>query len=56
MTVMMRDGAEMIAVMHLYHNQLYFESAAMIPALITVGKTAGINIQGKDYGCFEESA
>ena len=23
----------------LYHNQLYFESAAMIPALITVGKT-----------------
>lgn len=24
--------------MHMYHNQLYFESAAMIPALITVGK------------------
>ena len=24
--------------MELYHNQLYFESAAMIPALITVGK------------------
>ena len=25
-------------LMELYHNQLYFESAAMIPALITVGK------------------
>lgn len=25
-------------LMDLYHNQLYFESAAMIPALITVGK------------------
>ena len=24
--------------MHLYHHELYFESAAMIPALITVGK------------------
>ena len=27
-----------MALMDLYHNQLYFESAAMIPALITVGK------------------
>jgi len=26
------------AIADLYHNQLYFESAAMIPALITVGK------------------
>jgi Cu2+-exporting ATPase len=25
-------------IMDLYHNQLYFESAAMIPALITLGK------------------
>lgn len=47
MTVMMRDGAEMIAVMHLYHNQLYFESAAMIPALITVGKLLESISKGK---------
>ena len=31
-------GAENMALMDLYHNQLYFETAAMIPALITVGK------------------
>ena len=31
-------GADNMALMDLYHNQLYFESAAMIPALITVGK------------------
>ena len=28
-----------MSLMPLYHSQLYFESAAMIPALITVGKT-----------------
>ena len=31
-------GADNMALMELYHNELYFESAAMIPALITVGK------------------
>ena len=31
-------GATNAELMELYHNQLYFESAAMIPALITVGK------------------
>ena len=31
-------GADNMALMDLYHNQLYFESAAMIPALITIGK------------------
>ncbi len=31
-------GADNMSLMELYHNQLYFESAAMIPALITVGK------------------
>ena len=31
-------GAGNMELMDLYHNQLYFESAAMIPALITVGK------------------
>ena len=31
----------------LYHNQLYFESAAMIPALITVGKMLEARSKGK---------
>ena len=31
-------AGSMEAAMELYHGQLYFESAAMIPALITVGK------------------
>ncbi len=31
-------GAPNMDLMELYHKQLYFESAAMIPALITVGK------------------
>ena len=32
------SGADNMELMELYHSQLYFESAAMIPALITVGK------------------
>lgn len=39
MTYMITDGTDNIALMPLYHNQLYFESAAMILALITIGKT-----------------
>ena len=35
---MITAGADNMALMELYHNQLYFESAAMIPALITIGK------------------
>ncbi len=31
-------GAGNMSLMELYHNELYFEAAAMIPALITVGK------------------
>ena len=31
-------GADSAALMEVYHGQLYYESAAMIPALITVGK------------------
>ena len=31
-------GATSADMMEVYHNELYFESAAMIPALITVGK------------------
>ena len=35
---MITKGAGNMELMELYHSQLYFESAAMIPALITVGK------------------
>ncbi len=35
---MITQGASNMELMDLYHNSLYFESAAMIPALITVGK------------------
>ena len=35
---MITKGAANAELMELYHDQLYFESAAMIPALITVGK------------------
>ncbi len=38
MTGMITKGASNMELMELYHNELYFESAAMIPALITVGK------------------
>ena len=36
--VMKSQGAECEELAALYHGELYFESAAMIPALITVGK------------------
>ena len=39
MTVMIAQGIPNADLMDIYHDQLYFESAAMIPALITVGKT-----------------
>ena len=35
---MITRGADNMELMELYHQQLYFESAAMIPALITIGK------------------
>ncbi len=35
---MVTEGASSMDLMPVYHNELYFESAAMIPALITVGK------------------
>ena len=35
---MIARGAKQMDLMDLYHGQLYFESAAMIPALITIGK------------------
>ena len=39
MTWLLTKGVSNMDLMPLYHDQLYFESAAMIPALITVGKT-----------------
>ncbi len=39
MTYLSAQGVPSMEIMPLYHDQLYFESAAMIPALITVGKT-----------------
>ena len=38
MTWLLTTGTSNMDLMSLYHDQLYFESAAMIPALITVGK------------------
>lgn len=38
MTWLITNGVSNMNIMPLYHDQLYFESAAMIPALITVGK------------------
>ena len=39
MSVMITQGTSNMDMMPVYHSQLYFETAAMIPALITVGKT-----------------
>ena len=44
---MITDGAANMDLMELYHNQLYFESAAMIPALITVGKLLEAKSKGR---------
>lgn len=38
MTIVITNGTAGKELVDLYHDQLYFESAAMIPALITVGK------------------
>ena len=45
MTALLSSGGD--GIMELYHSQLYFESAAMIPALITVGKTLEARSKGK---------
>ena len=44
---MIAAGAGNMDLAELYHNQLYFESAAMIPALITVGKMLEARSKGK---------
>ena len=38
MTIMITAGTPNVDLMSIYHNELYFESAAMIPTLITIGK------------------
>ena len=47
MTVMVSAGASNMDLMDIYHDQLYFETAAMIPALITVGKTLEAMSKGR---------
>ncbi len=47
LTGMVMDGATMESVMNVYSNELYFESAAMIPTLITVGKMLEARSKGK---------
>lgn len=47
MTVMITNGTPNADLMDLYHNELYFESAAMIPALITIGKMLEARSKGK---------
>ena len=44
---MIAGGAGNGGLAELYHSQLYFESAAMIPALITVGKMLEARSKGK---------
>lgn len=47
MCILSKNGASADDLMALYHNSLYFESAAMIPALITVGKMLEAMSKGK---------
>ena len=44
---MITNGASNMDLMPLYHNELYFESAAMIPCLITIGKTLEAMSKGR---------
>ena len=44
---MITNGASSMDLMHIYHSDLYFESAAMIPCLITVGKTLEAMSKGR---------
>ena len=47
MSIMITNGVSNMDLMHIYHNELFFESAAMIPCLITVGKTLEAMSKGK---------
>ena len=44
---MMANGVSNMDLMHIYHNEMYFESAAMIPCLITIGKTLEAMSKGR---------
>ena len=50
---MVNTGADAESVMQVYHDQLYFESAAMIPALITVGKLLEAISKGRTTGALK---
>ncbi len=47
LTYMITQGSSNMELMSVYHDELYFETAAMIPALITVGKTLESISKGK---------
>ncbi len=47
MTYLITTGVPNADLMEMYHNQLYFETAAMIPCLITVGKTLEAMSKGR---------
>lgn len=47
LTYMITQGSSNMELMSIYHDELYFETAAMIPALITVGKTLESISKGK---------
>lgn len=47
MCIMITNGVNNMDLMPMYHNELYFESAAMIPCLITVGKTLEAMSKGR---------
>ena len=47
MSIMITSGTNNMDIMPLYHNELYFESAAMIPCLITIGKTLEAMSKGR---------
>ena len=47
MTCMITNGSANMDLMPLYHNELYFESAAMIPCLITIGKMLEAKSKGR---------
>ncbi len=51
---LMADGASDAEIMELFHDQLYFESAAMIPALITVGKLLESMSKGRTTNALKE--
>lgn len=47
MCIMITNGINNMDLMPMYHNELYFESAAMIPCLITIGKTLEAMSKGR---------